>query len=255
MKISLTNLVLVADGIGFIIQSLPKYDPEKSMPATCFFTAILHEMTAVVNSMEHDTKSYIAALKRKIREVDREFAKYDRTPSLHDYVYSIGDPFNRVMYVFAQVKAGDIMTSIDDPDNAWFWDKLASTSRPDEIAASEICFNQILQLAREVEPDEDIVQCFVEASMGMANTAQLAEKYHRSPSEITEKILNLKNLLKNHEDIRELYPEYFRMKENSRSDQLCVWVKEAVRQLTLKSQKEEAGACTAGLLGNQPGSC
>mgnify|MGYP001098174265 FL=1 len=91
--------------------------------------------------------------------------------------------------------------------------------------------------------------------MGMANTAQLAEKYHRSPSEITEKILNLKNLLKNHEDIRELYPEYFRMKENSRSDQLCVWVKEAVRQLTLKSQKEEAGACTAGLLGNQPGSC
>ena len=210
MKISLTNLVLVADGIGFIIQSLPKYDPEKSMPATCFFTAILHEMTAVVNSMEHDTKSYIAALKRKIREVDREFAKYDRTPSLHDYVYSIGDPFNRIMHVLAQVKAGNITTSMDDPDNAWFMDKLASTCRPEEIAASKICFNRILQLAREIEPDEDIVQCFIEISMGMANTAKLAEKYHRSPSEITEKILNLKNLLKNHEDIRELYPERFR---------------------------------------------
>lgn len=205
-----------------IIQSLPKYDPEKSMPTTYFFTAILHEMTAVVNSMKHDTKSYIAALKRKIREVDREFAKYDRTPSLHDYVYSIGDPFNRVMNVLAQVKAGNIMTSIDDPDNAWLWDKLASTCRPEEIAASEICFNQILQLAREIEPDEDIVQCFVETSMGMANTAQLAEKYHRSPAEITEKILNLKNLLKNHEDIRELYPERFRTKENSRSGRLCV---------------------------------
>ncbi len=102
-----------------IIQSLPKYDPEKSMPTTYFFTAILHEMTAVVNSMKHDTKSYIAALKRKIREVDREFAKYDRTLSLHDYIYSIGDPFNRVMNVLAQVKAGNIMTSIDDSDNAW----------------------------------------------------------------------------------------------------------------------------------------
>ena len=102
-----------------IILSLPKYDPEKSMPTTYFFTAILHEMTAVVNSMKHDTKSYIAALKRKIREVDREFAKYDRTLSLHDYIYSIGDPFNRVMNVLAQVKAGNIMTSIDDSDNAW----------------------------------------------------------------------------------------------------------------------------------------
>ena len=194
-----------------IILSLPKYDPEKSMPTTYFFTAILHEMTAVVNSMKHDTKSYIATLKRKIREVDREFEKYGRTPSLHDYVYSIGDPFNRIMHVLAQVKAGNITTSMDDPDNAWFMDKLASTCRPEEIAASKICFNRILQLAREIEPDEDIGQCFIELSMGMANTAKLAEKYHRSPSEITEKILNLKNLLKNHEDIRELYPERFRV--------------------------------------------
>lgn len=200
--------LLQAGRLGILL-SLPNYDPEKSMPTTYFFTAIIHEMTMLVNSMKHDTKSYLATLKRKIKEVDKAFAKYGRTPSLHDYVYHIGDPFNRIMYVLMQVNAGNTMASIDDPDNAWLMDKLVSTCRLEEIAASTIGLDKIIQLAREIEPDEVIVQCFIETGIGMASTIQLAEKYHRSLSEITEGIVHLKNLLKNHEEIRRLYYEYF----------------------------------------------
>jgi hypothetical protein len=146
-----------------------------SMPTTYFFPAIMHEMTALTNGMKHDAKSRIAALKRKMQEVDKKFEGYDRTPSLHDYAYNMGKSFNCITDALAQIKASDTRISMYDPDEA-------------------------------------IVCCFLEASKGPTETTWLAEKYHRSPSGITAGILNLKNALKCHEGIRELYPEFFQGK-------------------------------------------
>lgn len=200
--------LLQAGRLG-IIMSLPKYDPDKSMPTTYFFHAIRHEMAALVNLMKHETNSRMAAAKRKIEEVDRMFAKYGKTPALHDYAYSIGGSFAHIISILAERKAGTSKMRMDDPDAVPLMDKLAGMDDPEDIAISKINFNRILQAAREIEPDEAIIQCFMEASGGMVKPAQLAEKYHHSPSEIKEKIQNLKNLLKCHEDIRKLYPERF----------------------------------------------
>ena len=63
-----------------IIMTLPKYDPDKSMPTTYFFNPIKHEMVLQVNMMKHDTKSHVATTKRKIQEVDRRFARHGLTP-------------------------------------------------------------------------------------------------------------------------------------------------------------------------------
>jgi len=200
--------LLQAGRLGIIL-SLPKYDAEKSMPTTYFFTAIMHEMTALVNCMKHGTKSHMATLKRKVQEVDKTFEKYGRTPSLHDYVYCTGSSFNRILNVLAQMTAGNATISIDDPDNASSIDNLSSACSPEEIAASKVEAGRIIQLAREIEPDEVIVRCFIKSSIDMANASYLAEKYNRSPSEITDGILRLKNRLKNHKDVRRLYSEYF----------------------------------------------
>ena len=170
--------LLQAGRLGIIL-SLPKYDPDKSMPTTYFFPAIMHEMTALTNGMKHDAKSRIAALKRKMQEVDKKFEGYDRTPSLHDYAYNMGKSFNCITDALAQIKASDTRISMYDPDEA-------------------------------------IVCCFLEASKGPTETTWLAEKYHRSPSGITAGILNLKNALKCHEGIRELYPELFQRKREIR---------------------------------------
>ena len=203
--------LLQAGRLGIIL-SLPKYDPDKSMPTTYFFPAIIHEMTALTNGMKHDAKSRIATLKRKMQEVDKKFEGYDRTPSLHDYAYNLGKSFHCITDALAQIKASDARISMDDPDAASFMDMPADINGPEETAASELRFTRLIQIAREIEPDEAIVCCFLEASKGPTETTWLAEKYHRSPSGITAGILNLKNALKCHEGIRELYPEFFQGK-------------------------------------------
>lgn len=203
--------LLQAGRLGVIL-SLPKYDPDKSMPTTYFFPAIMHEMTALTNGMKHDAKSRTVALKRKMLEVNKKFEEYDRTPSLHDYAYNLGKSFHCITDALAQIKASEARISMDDPDAASSMDVPDDTSGPEETAASEFRFTRLLQIAREIEPDEAIVCCFLEASEGTEENAWLAEKYDRSPSEIAEGILSLKNALRCHEGIRDLYPECFRGK-------------------------------------------
>ena len=41
-------------------------------------------MTSQVNLMKHDTKPHMAATKKKILEVNQQFAKYGTEPSIHD---------------------------------------------------------------------------------------------------------------------------------------------------------------------------
>lgn len=203
--------LLQAGRLGVIL-SLPKYDPEKSMPTTYFFPAIMHEMTTLTNSMKHNAKSHIATLKRKLQEVDKNFERYNRTPSMHDYAYNMGNSFHCIMNALAQIKTGDDSICMDDPDVVSFMDMSAEINRPEETVASDLCYNRLIQIVQEIEPDEAIVCCFLEASKGPTETTWLAEKYHRSPSEITAGILNLKNALRCHEGIRKLYPEFFRRK-------------------------------------------
>lgn len=203
--------LLQAGRLG-VICSLPKYDPEKSMPTTYFYSAIMHEMTALTNGMKHDVTSRVAALRRKMLEVGKKFEGYGRTPSLHAYAYNIGQSFHCITDALAQIKASDARISMDDPDAASFMDMPADTSGPEETVASELRFTRLIQIIQEIEPDEAVVCCFLEASRGPAETTRLAGKYHRSPAEITAGILSLKNALRCHEGIRELYPEFFQGK-------------------------------------------
>lgn len=213
--------LMQAGRIG-IIAALPKYDPDQTMPTTYFFNPIRHEMVQQVNMMKHDTKSHIATTKRKIQEVDRRFAKYGRTPSLHDYAYSIGCPFQRIVNALAEIKAGNAKTSIDDPDFSPLADTQSSMGNPEENAISNMNANKIIQIAYELEPREGIVQCFLESHLGgRVKTTELSEKYGYSPSEITEGIRNLENLLRFHPDMRKMYPEKFRMKEHELSEQIA----------------------------------
>lgn len=204
--------LLQAGRLG-IMMALPKYDPDKSMPTTYFFNAIRHEMVQQASLMKHDTKSHVATIKRKIQDVDKRFERYGRTPALHDYVYSMEDSFTHIINALAEMKGGNTRISFDDPNAAPFVDALDSMHKPEDAIISTVNFNRILSAAREIEPDEVIIQCFIEASEGTVKTAQLAEKYHRSSSEIKERIQNLKNLLKCHDDIRKLYPERFSQEE------------------------------------------
>ena len=115
-----------------------------------------------------------------------------------------------------QIKASEARISMDDPDATSFMDMPADTNGPEETVASEFRFNRLIQIAQEIEPDEAIVYRFLEAIQSPVETACLAEQYYRSPSEITAGILNLKNALKCHEGIRELYPEFFQGKREIR---------------------------------------
>ena len=212
--------LLQAGRIG-IIAALPKYDPEKSMPTTYFFNAIRHEMVLQVNLIKHDTKSHVATTKRKIQEVDRMFARHGQTPTLYDYVYSIKCPFRRITNALAEMKAGNTRTSIDDPETAPLADRQSSMRSPEESAISNMNFSKILRVAHELEPRKEIIQCFIEMSDGRVKTSELAERYSLSPSEITEGVSNLKNLLRYNPDIRKMYPERFRAKEHELSEQIA----------------------------------
>ena len=204
-----------------IIMALPKYDPDRSMPTTYFFNAIRHEMVLQVNLIKHDTKSHVATTKRKIQEVDRMFARHGQTPTLYDYVYSIKCPFRRITNALAEMKAGNTRTSIDDPEAAPLADRQSSMRSPEESAISNMNFSKILRVAHELEPRKEIIQCFIEMSDGRVKTSELAERYSLSPSEITEGVSNLKNLLRYNPDIRKMYPERFRAKEHELSEQIA----------------------------------
>jgi len=204
-----------------IIQALPKYAPDQAMPTTYFFYPIKHEMVLQVNSMKHDTKSHVATTKRKIQEVDKMFARYGRTPTLHDYVYSIKCPFHRIVNALAELKAGNVKTSIDDPDAAPLADRQSSMRSPEENAISNVNAGRIIKIAYEVEPRREIVECFLDLRLGgKVKTSELERKYGIPASEITEGVRNLENLLRYHPDMRKMYPEKFRMKEHELSEQI-----------------------------------
>lgn len=227
-----------------IIMALPKYAPDKGMPTTYFFNAIKHEMVLQVNLMKHDTKSHVATTKRKIQEVDRQFAKYGRTPTLHDYVYCINSPFHRIMNALAELKAGNTKASIDDPEAAPLADRQSVMRGPEESAISNVNFGRLLEIARELEPRDEIIQCFLELGDGKVKTAELAEKYGLAPSEITEGVSNLKNLLRYHPEMRRLYPERFKAKEHELSEQIAYMPVEEGRMAVenvLDSLKSMAG--------------
>ncbi len=212
---------LVQAGRIGVITALPKYNPDKGMPTTYFFKQILHEMTSQVNTMKHDTKSHVATTKKKIQEVNRQFAKYGRTPTLHDLVYHTGYPFHRIISALAEMKAGNTKTSIDDPEAAPLADRQSAMHGPEESAISSVNFNRLLEIARELEPREAIIQCFLEMCDGKVKTSELAKQYGLAASEITEGVNNLKNLLRYHPEMRKLYPERFRAKEHELSGQIA----------------------------------
>ena len=212
---------LVQAGRIGVITALPKYNPDKGMPTTYFFKQILHEMTSQVNTMKHDTKSYVATTKKKIQEVDRQFAKYGRTPTLHDYVYIINSPFHRITNALAELKAGNTKTSIDDPEAVLLSDRQSAMRGPEESAISNVNFNRLLEIAHELEPRDEIIQCFIEMCDGKVKTAELAEQYGLPASEIMEGVNNLKNLLRYHPEMRRMYPERFRAKEHELSEQIA----------------------------------
>ncbi len=213
--------LMQAGRMGIII-ALPKYDPDQSMPTTYFFNPIKHEMVLQVNTMKHDTKSHVATVKRKIQEVDRMFARYGRTPTLHDYAYSIKCPFRRIVNAIAEIKAGNTKTSIDDPETVPLADKQSSMRSPEESAISNMNVRKIIRIAHEVEPRDEIVWCFLEVHLGgKVKTSELSEKYGLSPSEITEGVRNLENLLRYHPDMMKMYPEKFQVKEHELSEQIA----------------------------------
>ena len=203
-----------------IIMALPKYDPDKSMPTTYFFNAIRHEMVLQANLMKHGARTHTAATRRKFEEVDRMFAKYGRRPALHDYMYSINCPFSRIMDGLAEMKAGNTRADIDDPETAPLADRQPSMRSPEESAISNMNYSKILRIAHELEPREEIIECFIEMSDGRVKASELSEKYGLRPSEITEGVCNLKNLLRYNPDIRKMYPERFRTEEHELSERI-----------------------------------
>ena len=204
-----------------IIMALPKYDPDRSMPTTYFFNAIRHEMVLQANLMKHGARAHTSATRRKIEEVDRMFEKYGRRPALHDYMYSIDCPFGRIMDGLAEMKAGNSGAGVDTQDTGPLADSLSPMRSPEESAISNMNYSKIIQVARELEPREEIIQCFLELSDSRIKTSELSKKYGLSPSEITEGVSSLKNLLRYNPDIRKMYPELFRMEGHGLSERVA----------------------------------
>ena len=204
-----------------IIMALPKYDPDRSMPTTYFFNAIRHEMVLQANLMKHGARTHTSATRRKIEEVDRMFEKYGRRPALHDYMYSIDCPFGRIMDGLAEMKAESTGMGVDTQETGPLADSLSSMRSPEESAISNMNYSKIIQVARELEPREEIIQCFLELSDSRIKTSELSQKYGLSPSEITEGVSNLKNLLRYNPDIRKMYPELFRMEGHGLSERVA----------------------------------
>lgn len=218
---------LVQAGWMGIIAALAKYNPDKGMPTTYFFPHILHEMTSQVNLMKHDTKPHMAATKKKILEVNQQFAKYGTEPSIHDYAYHLDIPFHRIINTLAEMRAGNTKVSIDDPEAVPLADRQSTMRGPEESAISSFNFSQLMEIARELEPKEEIIQCFIEMCDGNVKAAELAERYSLPASEISEGVKNLKNRLRYHPRMRELYPERFRAKEHELSERItCMPVEE-----------------------------
>ncbi len=188
--------LLQAGRLG-IMTSLRKYDPEKSMPTTYFFNPIKHEMGLQVTTIKSDSKSHVVTTKRKIQEVDRLFEKYGRKPELRDYVYSIKCPVHRITNALAEIEAGNVKTSIDDPEAAPLADRQSSMRGPEESAMSNMNAGKILKILYEIEPRKEIVDCFIDRSLsGRQKTSELAQKYGLTPSEVTEGCRNLANLVR-----------------------------------------------------------
>ena len=213
---------LVQAGRLGIMLTLAKYDPEISMPTTYFFNPIKHEMVMQVNQMKHGTKSHMATAKKKIQEVDRMFAKYGRVPTLHDYVYMTKCPFHRIENALAELKAGNVKASLDDPEAGPLPDTTSYTQGPDEQAMGNVNAARIIRILYKIEPRKEIVECFLESIMGdKVKTSELAQRYGIPQSEIAEGIRNLGNLARYNPEIRKMYPERFRVKENELSDEIA----------------------------------
>ena len=198
---------LIQAGRQGIIASLGKYKPSISKPTTYFFQPIVHEMVAEVNLMKHDTKAYMMTAKRKIQKVRNEFAKFGRVPTIHDYAYNTKEPWRRIVNALAEMEISATKSSIDDPDSAPLIDKQANTRSPEENAMSNYNAAKIMAIAKTLEPNPIILECFREQVIDGVKTSELADKYRLPSSEISEGIKNILNLLRYNRDIRKMYPE------------------------------------------------
>lgn len=212
---------LMQAGYEGIVASLPKYDPEKGMPTTYFYNPIKHEMVLQVNQMKHGTKSHIATAKKKIREVDRKFAEYGRKPTVHDYAFMTQTPYRRVMNALAELRAGNTQTSLDSTDAPQIADPQQAIMGPDESAISQYNTLRIVQIAKEIEPRKEIVACFLDTVMnGKTKASDLARQYGVPQAEISDAVSKLANLLRYHPEMRKMYPERFRIRENELDDRI-----------------------------------
>lgn len=196
-----------------IIEALTEYDPDQSRPTTYITYYIKNKMVSQVNTMKHGIRSHVATVRSKMREVDKLFARYGRTPALHDYAYSTKYPLRRIANVLAEIEAGKRKVSIDDPDAAELIGRQSAAGSLEDSALSNMNVRRIMEMAGELEPRKEIVRCFLEMHLdGGVKPRELAEKYGLSPSEITEGVRNLANLLRLHPDMRKMYPEMYQVK-------------------------------------------
>lgn len=205
---------LMQAGRQGIIMSLTKYDPEKTAPTTYFYFPIKHEMVEQVNKMKHDTKAYMATTKRKLAQIDKEFAQYGRKPTIHDYVFISGQPWKRVVTAIAERNVKAVKSSFDDPDAAPIIDKQVNYKGPEENAMSNFNASQILKIVKEVEPNEIIVTCFLESVLDNVKHSDLAAKYGIPIADISNGIRNIQNLLRYNKKLRKMYPERSRIDES-----------------------------------------
>ena len=66
---------------------------------------------------------------------------------------------------------------------------------------------KIMAIAKTLEPNPIILECFREQVIDGVKTSELADKYRLPSSEISEGIKNILNLLRYNRDIRKMYPE------------------------------------------------
>lgn len=89
-----------------IIEGLPKYDPERGLPLTYFHLLIKNEMTRETCLMRHGITTAQRTIQHKIEEVDKNFEKCGRVPTVADYAVMIGKSIEIIENVLQSAAIG-----------------------------------------------------------------------------------------------------------------------------------------------------
>ncbi len=144
-----------------LIRNLGKYDGSRGIaPSTYFYIHIKNGMVTVTNEMKNCISSSDAALRRKIRNIDKQSKEYGREATIKDYIVETGESRSKIETTLRtmQIKTGHL-DAMEQYDSYIAGDDSQSLAyeNPESAAIRTVLGEKIVQRLSEICIEDDLL--------------------------------------------------------------------------------------------------